>query len=79
MPDLAGMLVRSSIHAMSSSDHCNQCRRTPLAGERMHHLDSGVVVCELCFMALPDERRMAVRSARVSASERPLTAVRRAA
>jgi hypothetical protein len=79
MPDLAGMLVRSSIGAMSPSDHCHQCRRTPLAGERLHHLDSGSVVCELCFIALPDERRMVVRSARVSASERPIAAVRRAA
>jgi hypothetical protein len=80
MPDLAGMLVRSSIGALSpSSDHCHECRRTPLAGERLHELDSGPVLCELCFRALPDDRRLAVRSARVSASERPLAVVRRAA
>ena len=28
---------------------CADCRRTPLAGERMHELDAGRVLCELCF------------------------------
>jgi hypothetical protein len=80
MPDLAGMLMRSSIGSLSpSGDHCHECRRTPLAGERMHQLDSGSVLCELCFGALPDERRLAVRSVRVHASERPIAAVRKAA
>jgi hypothetical protein len=80
MPDLAGMLVRSSIGALSqSSGHCHECRRTPLAGERLHELDSGLTLCELCFRELPDESRLAVRSARVGASERPLAVVRKAA
>jgi hypothetical protein len=80
MPDLAGMLMRSSIGALSpSSDHCHDCRRTPLAGERLHELDSGPVLCELCFGALPEERRLAVRSERVHASERRLAVVPRAA
>jgi hypothetical protein len=80
MPDLAGMLVRSSIGALTSpSDHCHDCRRTPLPGERLHELGSGRVLCELCFGALPEESRLAVRSERVHASERPLAVARRAA
>ena len=80
MPDLAGMLMRSSIGALtSSSEGCHQCRRTPLAGERVHELDSGQVLCELCFGALPEDGRLAVRSERVHASERRLAVVPRAA
>jgi hypothetical protein len=80
MPDLAGMLMRSSIGALGSpSDHCHDCRRTPLAGERLHELDSGRLLCELCFGALPEESRLAVRSERVHASERRISVVPRAA
>ena len=80
MPDLAGMLMRSSIGALSpSSDHCHDCRRTPLAGERLHELDSGRVLCELCFRALPEDRRVAVRSERVHTAAGRLAVVTRAA
>ena len=80
MPDLAGMLMRSSIGALSTSTACcHDCRRTPLAGERLHELGSGCQLCELCFAALPEERRQAVRSERVHASERRLAIVPRAA
>jgi hypothetical protein len=79
MPDLAGMLMRSSIGAMAPPDDCHGCRRTPLAGERLHELGSGQVLCELCFGALPEDSRQAVRSVRVHASERPLAVVRKAA
>jgi hypothetical protein len=80
MPDLAALLLRSSIGSLrSSSDACGQCRRTPLAGERLHELDSGRLLCELCFGALPEERRLAVRSQRVHASERRLAVVPKAA
>jgi hypothetical protein len=80
MPDLAGLLMRSSIGALApASDHCHDCRRTPLAGERLHELRSGRTLCELCFGALPDESRQAVRSSRVHASERRLAVVPRAA
>jgi hypothetical protein len=80
MPDLAGMLMRSSIGALATpSGHCHDCRRTPLAGERLHELGSGSLLCELCFGALPEESRLAVRSERVHASERPIAAVRKAA
>ena len=79
MPDLAGMLMRSSIGALTPLDDCHACRRVPLAGERLHELHSGQVLCELCFAALPDDSRSAVRSERVHASERPLAVVRKAA
>jgi hypothetical protein len=80
MPELAAMLLRRSLGTLSSSrDGCAGCRRTPLAGERMHELDSGRVLCELCFAALPEERRLAVRTERVHASERRLPVAPKAA
>jgi hypothetical protein len=80
MPDLTAMLMHSSIGSLGTSqDSCAQCRRTPLAGERLHELDSGRLLCELCFGALPDEQRLAVRSERVRAGERRLAVVPRAA
>jgi hypothetical protein len=80
MPDLAGMLMRSSIGALSPPcDHCHECRRTPLAGEHLHQVGSGPVLCDLCFGVLPEEQRLSVRSVRVHASERPIAAVRKAA
>jgi hypothetical protein len=80
MPDLAGMLLRRSIGALGTSrDCCGECRRTPLAGERIHELDTGRVLCELCFAALPEKRRLAVRSERVHAGERRLAVVPKAA
>ena len=60
MPDLAAMLVRSSIGTLAQADaSCADCRRTPLAGERMHELDGGRVLCDLCFARLPEDRRRA--------------------
>jgi hypothetical protein len=80
MPDLASILVRSSIGSLASSgSDCASCERRPLAGERLHELDSGSLLCDLCFGALPKERRLAVRSERVGASERRLAVGPRAA
>jgi hypothetical protein len=80
MPELAPMLMRSSIGTLPpSAVSCGDCRRTPLAGERTHELDGGPTLCDLCFAGLPDERRYAVRTERVHASERRLAVVRRAA
>jgi len=80
MPDLASILVRSSIGALPpSAAECGDCRRTPLAGERMHELDGGHTLCDLCFAGLPEERRVAVRTERVHVSERRLAVVPRAA
>jgi hypothetical protein len=80
MPDLGAMLMRRCLGSLRpSSDGCAECRRIPLAGERIHELDSGHVLCELCFGALPEQRRHAVRSERVHAGERPLAAGPKAA
>jgi hypothetical protein len=80
MPDLGAMLLRRCLGSVSpTSDGCGECRRIPLAGERMHELDSGPVLCELCFGALPEEHRQAVRSERVHAGERRLAVVPKAA
>ena len=77
MPELAAMLRRKSIDALSaSSSRCGSCQRIPLPGERLHQLESGGVLCDLCFGALPEERRLAVSSRRVGASERPLAVAR---
>jgi hypothetical protein len=80
MPELASMLLRSSIGTLPpSAASCGECRRTPLTGECVHELDSGSTLCDLCFAGLPEERRLAVRTERVHVSERRLAVVRRAA
>jgi hypothetical protein len=80
MPDLGALLLRRSLGSLSPArDACGKCRRTPLAGERLHQLDSGRLLCELCFAELPEESRLAVRSERVHAGERRLAVVPRAA
>jgi hypothetical protein len=80
MPDLGAMLMRRSLGSLRpSTDGCGECRRIPLAGERLHELESGRLLCELCFGALPKERRLAVRSERVHAGERRLAVAPKAA
>lgn len=80
MPELASLLVRSSIGTLArTQSSCADCRRTPLAGERMHRLDGGRGLCELCFAQLPEDQRLTARSERVHASERRLAVVPRAA
>jgi hypothetical protein len=80
MPDLAAMLVRSSIGSLATThSSCGECRRTPLAGERVHELESGRLLCDLCFAELPEERRQVARSERVHVGERRLSVVPRAA
>jgi hypothetical protein len=80
MPELATMLMHLSLGALNDDAiRCAGCRRTPLPGERLHELDSGRLLCELCFGALPERDRVAVRSERVAAGERRLAVVRKAA
>ena len=74
------MLLRRSLATVEAVDSpCAGCERTPLAGEHLHELESGRRLCELCFARLPEEGRVAVRSQRVSASERRLAVVPKAA
>ena len=80
MPDLATQMLHRSIGALKPvATHCGGCRRTPLPGERMHELEEGRQLCDLCFGSLPDESRHAVESRRVGASERRLRTAPKAA
>lgn len=80
MPDLAGMLLRRSVGSLGSGRACCAgCRRTPLVGERLHELESGRIMCDLCVSELPEAKRVAVRTERVHASDRHLTVAPRAA
>ena len=58
---------------------CSQCQRTPVPGERLHEMDTGRLLCDLCLADLPEEDRQAVRTERVGASERRLAVVPKAA
>jgi hypothetical protein len=80
MPDISPLLIRSCVAATAPvAERCGHCRRTPLAGERLHRLDTGRALCDLCFASLPEEQRQAVSSDRVGASERPLPVAPKAA
>jgi len=80
MPELASILLRESARSLDSErKRCSGCRRTPLVGERLHEMDTGRVLCDLCVSALPEHDRRAVRSERVHASERALAVAPRAA
>ena len=73
MPDIAGILLRRSVGALSSGRaHCSSCRRTPLVGERLHETDAGRQLCELCVLNLPVDDRHFVKVRRIHASEREL-------
>jgi hypothetical protein len=73
MPDLASILLRKSVGALSSGrPHCSSCRRTPLVGERLHETDGGRHLCDLCAMDVPEDDRRFVRVERIHASERHL-------
>ena len=80
MPDLGSILLRRSVGALGSGrSGCAGCRRTPLVGERLHEMDTGRMLCELCLSKLPEDDRHAVRSERVHAGERQLAVAPRAA
>lgn len=72
MPDLASIIVRRSVGNLSKARACcSKCRRTPLVGERLHEIDGGRQLCELCVLDLPSGRHV-VSIRRVRASERRL-------
>lgn len=79
-PDLESILLRNSVGSMETSrTTCSACRRTPLAGERLHRLDSEDVLCDLCLASVPEERRESLSSERMLAGERRLPVIPRAA
>jgi hypothetical protein len=72
MPDIASILLRKSVGALSSGrTHCSSCRRTPLVGERLHETDEGRQLCELCVVDAPASRHV-IGVRRIHASERQL-------
>lgn len=76
MPDLSSLLLRKSVVALASNrERCGKCDRTPLPGECLHEMDTGGVLCDLCLLALPEDKRRSVRSERVHASDRRLAVV----
>ncbi len=80
MPDLAGMLMRSSIGALAPPRELLPRLPAHAAGRRaVHELGSGRRSASSASARCPDERRQAVRSERVHASERRLAVVPRAA
>ena len=80
MPDLAGILLRKSARSLDSGrKRCAGCHRTPLVGERLHEMDTGRTLCDLCVTALPEKDRRAVSSELVHAADRHLSVEPRAA
>ena len=76
MPDLGAMLLRRSLGSVDDTGtRCSACHRTPLPGERLHELEGGRRLCDLCFAALPEPDRTAIRSERVRVGERQLAIV----
>jgi len=74
------MILRSSLGALGHDrSSCSGCRRTPVAGELLHHFDSGQTLCSLCLGDLPEQERVPVHSERVHAGERRLSVMPRAA
>ena len=74
--DLERHLLRKTVGRLASGRvHCSDCDRTPLVGERIHHLPGGGFACELCRHAHGDE----VRTEVVAGAERGLTVRLRAA
>ena len=78
--ELASILLRKSLKRKRDDEpRCSDCLRTPLTGELMHVVEDDRVICSLCLANVPEERRGAVESRRVRATERPLAVVRQAA
>jgi hypothetical protein len=47
--DLERHLLRKSVGRLARArPHCRDCGRTPLEGERIHHLPRGGFACALC-------------------------------
>jgi len=78
--ELASLILRRSLGSVGHNrDSCSRCRRIPVAGELVHTLESGTLLCSLCLARLPEEERSPLRSERVHAADRPLAVVPRAA
>lgn len=75
--DLERELLRKSVGSLiAGRARCDDCRRTPLVGERIHRFAGGARVCELCR---PARREPSEGSDRVHGGERGQTVRLRAA
>lgn len=80
MPDLSGLLLRKGGDSAADDRlRCSGCRRTPLVGEHLHEMPTGLVMCDLCLADLPEDDRRPVRTELVHAGERHVAVVARAA
>jgi hypothetical protein len=77
--DLASILRLRARTRTADRSCCSSCSRVPLAGELLHELESGRVVCQLCLRQLPESKRATIGSQRVLVGERPLAVIARAA
>jgi len=78
--DLARRILRKSIGTMREGWlQCSSCRRTPVPGEFVHHLNSERLVCSLCLAKVPAAERDDAVAERVHASERQIAVAPRAA
>ena len=74
MPDLAGFLLRKSLHTPSAHEpRCAGCGRNPVPGELLSVYAGERALCALCVAALPDAEREPLRRERIHASSRHLT------
>ena len=80
MSDLARRILRKSINTMRAGWlECDSCRRTPVPGEFVHHLQSERLVCSLCLAKVPAAQRDDAIPERVHASQRQISVAPRAA
>jgi len=78
--ELASLILRRSLGAVGHNrDSCSRCHRTPVAGELVHTVESGKVLCSLCLTSLPEAERSTLHSERVHVADRRLAVVPRAA
>jgi hypothetical protein len=67
-PDLERELLRKGVGARRAlQQHCADCGRAPLVGERVHVYERGALVCALCR---PRRRAAPERSHTVAHTER---------
>lgn len=73
MPDLAGFLLRKSLHSPSPDERrCCSCERSPVPGELLSVFEGERSLCALCVAGLPESEREPLRRERIHASSRQL-------
>jgi hypothetical protein len=74
--EIASILIRTRLGAHAADGpRCSHCGRSPLVGERIHELGSGMRVCSLCVARVAESEGDPVGSELVRSSERRLAVV----